>query len=85
MKILWHCSTIVGTKEYIYISKRTDTTPLRLPNICPPNLSLQYTPTTLLTCNSCCLVLNGPSWTSYRTSLDVTSAGLSPGVVGWKD
>ena len=37
--------------QRIYISDRWDSTPLRLPNICPPNLSLiclQYTPTTWL-------------------------------------
>ena len=28
--------------QRIYISKRTDSTPLRLPNICPPNLSLLW-------------------------------------------
>ena len=35
-----NCFTFIWTKEYIYyISNRTDSTPLRLPNICPPNLS----------------------------------------------
>ena len=37
------------TKEYILVRART-APPLRLPNICPPNLSplfLQYTPTTV--------------------------------------
>ena len=31
---------IDGQIQRIYISKRTDSTPLCLPNICPPNLSL---------------------------------------------
>ena len=30
---------IVGRHQRIYISDRRDSTPLRLPNICPPNLS----------------------------------------------
>ena len=37
---------VVGIAQRIYISDRRDSTPLRLPNICPPNLSLlcrQYT------------------------------------------
>ena len=38
-------------------------------------------PQVILTCNTCSLVLNGPSWTSYRTSSDVTSAGRSPCVL----
>ena len=35
---------VLSYDQRIYISKRTDSTPLRLPNICPPNLSCsQYT------------------------------------------
>ena len=44
-------ATLSTAKNILYISKRTDSTPLRLPNICPPNLSLLgllYTPTTVL-------------------------------------
>ena len=33
------CSATLTIMQRIYISKRTDRTPLRLPNVCPPNLS----------------------------------------------
>ena len=37
--LIKYIAMIYEGKQRIYISKRTDRTPLRLPNVCPPNLS----------------------------------------------